>query len=441
MCSVSLLYMLTSVSQASSAASVSEPSSADADRAKREDITKHLMERRPGDVDFAGLEELLRRNPSDFRIHFALARAYETKGMYGMADQEDEFCEKAGQPFKDFILKLFKERIDVLDYAGATALFRYVEKNFPDDPSVLFVGAMVLDRQGRLAEAIENLNRAIERKPDSVGVFTLLGSMRMRQGQYEEAVKLFDAELSQHGAFNPAIIGKGKASERLGRYTTSLKLLSPIYREDPLRAGLPESIADCLIQTGNWAPSATPALFSIATAPKYGELQHAKKRIGVIWPRISPQERERALQTVVAYLRKENNLPRIRYFYFAFGDALQKSGFWREAKEVFQEGLRYEPDHGRAFLHLGEIAQYNEHDYEGAINNYQKALEYIPANQKVEVETRQMLELRIKRLRDQMNRQARVDFAGRWRTTVRKPARPQVAPAQQATGSRGGAVE
>lgn len=238
------ISVLLSVSHASSAPA-SAPLSADSERAKREDITRHLLERRPGEVDFAGLEELLRRNPSDFRVHFALARAYETKGMYGMADQEDEICEKAGQPFKDFILGLFKERIDVLDYAGATALFRYVEKNFPQDPSVLFVGAMVLDRQGRLAEAIENLNRAIERKPDSVGVFTLLGSMRMRQGQYAEAVKLFDEELNQRGAYTPAIIGKGKASERLGRYTTSLKLLSPLYTADPLRTGLPESIADC----------------------------------------------------------------------------------------------------------------------------------------------------------------------------------------------------
>lgn len=387
------------------------------------------MERRPGEVDFAALEELLQRSPNDFRVHFALARAYETKGMFGMADQEDEVCEKAGQPFKDFILTLFKERVAVLDYAGAGSLFRYVAKNFPDDPSVLFVGAIELDRQGRIAEAIENLNRVVKNNPNEIGAFTLLGSMRMRQGQNSEALKLFNEELSQRPAFEPATIGKGKASERLGLYTTSLKVLSPLYQKDPLRNGIAESIADCLIQTGKFVPAATPALFSIATAPKYGELQQAKKRIRVVWPRLTASEREAAVQTVVTYLRKENNLQRICYFYFAFGDALQKAGLWREAKDVFNEGLKYEPDHGRAFLHLGEIAQFNEHDYHSAVVNYERALEHIPQNQKSEEETRQMLAVRIKRLTAQMEQQKRTDFAGRFRTTLRKPV--NAAPAKQ----------
>ena len=57
-------------------------------------------------------------------------------------------------------------------------------------------------------------------------------------------------------------------------------------------------------------------------------------------------------------------------------DALLQAGFISEAELQFRYGLKLQPAHGRAYLHLGEIYQNNYHDKRTALFCYLKYLCY-----------------------------------------------------------------
>jgi tetratricopeptide (TPR) repeat protein len=364
------------------------------------------------DSELAELERRLKANPNDFRLHFALARAYETVGMHGLAEQEDELCDRAGPQFHKYVLQLFKENVARRDYATATKFFRYVERRYPNDPSVLLVGAIILDHQGRLAEAQEHLETILKINPAEPGVCTFFGALRLKQGRVDDAGVLFDAELKFRPGFTEAIIGKAKVLEHQGRYRDALTRITDLYRTDPLRRGLADSVAECYTQLNLYDEAATPALCAIAAAQKDQELKKAKKRVISIWPHLSPKTRKQAWMTVMRYLDATKSLAHARHFHFGFGDALLSGNFWEEAQVQFLIGLKLEPNHARAYFHLGEIAQYRQHNLPEAITLYTQALSYTPPEKKFEASFRHMMQTRIERLKTQVQGE-RKNIAGR----------------------------
>ncbi len=382
-------------------------------------ITKRLVETRQhsGSNDLVVLEQLLKDNPNDFRLHFALGRAYESIGMQGLAEQEDEVCDKSGPEFHKYVLTLFKDRVRRRDYASATTLFRYVDRHYPADPSVLLIGAIILDHQGRLAEAEDSLRRILESNPEEPGVYTFYGYLRLREDRLADAENFFNLELKQRPAFEEAAIGKGKVAERQGRYSTALNSLVPYFREDPVRKGMADSVAECLAHTGFWGDAAEPSLFALAAATKDAELKRAKNRVILIWPRLSRAVRERAIHVMDDFFSSRHDIARAKHFHFAFADSLQKCGLWREAKSQFARGLKIDPEHARAYYHLGEIAQFKEHDYPNAALAYLRAFELTPPEDKGEKEFRDQLQHRIHRLARVVNGD-RENIAARIKVTV-----------------------
>ena len=380
-------------------------------------INRYAIEQLAAVSELEEMEQMLRKHPNDFRVHFALGRAYEAIGMKGLADEEDEICQKAGPAFNQYIFHIFQERVRVLDYQGAMTLFRYVEKYFPSEPTVLLIGSLLLDRQGRLAEAEDNLRKALSLSPHEPGVYTMLGHLRTEQGQYSEAEKYFDQELKRRPAFLDAIIGKGQIARSVGRYNTALKQLAPLYVEMPFRRGIADAVAECLVRTGLLNEAAAPSLVAIAAAAKEGDLKQAKDRVVTLWPELAPSVKAEAIAQVMKSINDRGDLARAKHFHFAFGDALQKAGLWQEAKEQFNYGLALEKNHARAYYHLGEIAQYNEHNFAGAVLNYALALRYTSAENKADQEFRALLQTRVKRLSELLKRDKQ-DIAERVKQTV-----------------------
>lgn len=382
-------------------------------------ITRQLVEtRRSSSNEIMELEQLLRRNPDDFRLHFALGRAYESIGLHGFAEQEDEICDKAGPEFHKYVLALFKDRVDHSDYNGATLLFRYVDRHYPADPSVLLVGAVILEHQGRLAEAEDNLNRILKTHPQEPGVFAYFGFLKLKEDRLEDAEHYFDLELKERPASREAAIGKAKVAELQGRNKTALDILAPIYRETPLRRGLADSVANCLVRTNLRADAAAPALFAVAAATREGELRRAKSRVIMIWPQLTVQVRARALKEITTYLERTQDVLHTKHFCFAFGDALLKAEFWQEARVMFVKGLTLDPLHGHAYYHLGEIAQNYEHNYRDANLAYLRALELTPPEDRSEREFRDLVVRRITRL-TQVMKTNKKNIAGNIKSTLR----------------------
>jgi tetratricopeptide (TPR) repeat protein len=87
----------------------------------------------------------------------------------------------------------------------------------PDLPEVLVAHARIRYAQKKYDEAVLLAQRAIERKPDCEGSWSILGRAYFASGRYEEAVALTERAIEANGDDYNCYIPYGRALERLGR--------------------------------------------------------------------------------------------------------------------------------------------------------------------------------------------------------------------------------
>lgn len=317
--------------------------------------------------------QALKENPGSFKLHYLLARAYEKMGLEELAQAEILASEAAGTPFREFILACLRKYVLASDFISAMSYYQLAKKYFPDDAAVSITGAILLHSQGNFAEEEELLQAVLKRGKQDLGIATALASVRVVQGRYEEALKLFDRELLLSPDYQPALLGKAKTLERMARYGDCLKIAIPLYLEDTFRPELAQLVASSFSHLGLYRDALQPALVSLAVTADAEQLKQAKRLVVFIWSRLSPNVCRQQLAEVTRVLDKTVYGPRL---YFALGDALQNSGFEPEAELQFRTGLKLDRFHARAYLHLAEIYQNYYHNRERAIFNYLRYLHY-----------------------------------------------------------------
>ncbi|MGA8234855.1 MAG: protein kinase [Candidatus Acidiferrales bacterium] len=87
----------------------------------------------------------------------------------------------------------------------------------PDLPEVLVAHARIRYAQKKYDEAVLLAQRAIERKPDCEGSWSILGRAYFASGHFEEAVALTERAIEANGDDYNCYIPYGRALERLGR--------------------------------------------------------------------------------------------------------------------------------------------------------------------------------------------------------------------------------
>lgn len=140
------------------------------------------------------LEQLARKYPEQAQIHTALGDLFRQQEDYAAAvaayDRALEHSE-TGAPGEWFLLYargICHERLKNWDAAEAD--FRRALELNPDQPQVLnYLGYSLVERQEKLTEALEMIERAVARRPDSGYIVDSLGWALFRLGRYEEAVQ------------------------------------------------------------------------------------------------------------------------------------------------------------------------------------------------------------------------------------------------------------
>ncbi|MBX9685612.1 MAG: hypothetical protein K2X27_02855 [Candidatus Obscuribacterales bacterium] len=313
----------------------------------------------------------IKEGAKDFRLHLILSAAYEKMGMEELAQSEAEIARSYGEECFKFAQEAFKKKVLSSDFELAMYYYPFVKSEFPDDASLAIVDSLILHKQGKQAEA-EALLNSLKNSKD-FGIATAIGSLKLEKGQYEKAIALFDKDLSIDPHYDPAIVGKAKALEDLGHYGESLAVILPVYLENMNRNEVAGIAARNYCRLGYFRLALYPALVSMAVARRDEQMQQAKRLVSLLWPKLRKAERQKVLQEVSQVLK-------LGFFgvrmHFALADVLQKSGFIDEAEQEYRAGLKGDPRHSKAYLHLGEIYQNNYHNGPGAIFNYVKYLHF-----------------------------------------------------------------
>jgi len=139
------------------------------------------------------LEQLARDYPSLPMVHNALGdllrQQEDYKGAVAAYDKALQYTEE-GAPSQWFILYargIAHERLD--QWPQAEADLRHALELNPDQPQVLnYLGYSLVEKQEKLDEALDMIERAVAAQPNSGFIVDSLGWVLFRLGRYEEAV-------------------------------------------------------------------------------------------------------------------------------------------------------------------------------------------------------------------------------------------------------------
>ncbi|MBY6083534.1 tetratricopeptide repeat protein [Ruegeria arenilitoris] len=140
------------------------------------------------------LENLAARQPNLPSVHVALADLQRRQENYAAAvtsyDRAIELTEtgSGGNWFLHYARGICHERLKAWDKAEAD--FRRALQLNPDQPQVLnYLGYSLVERQEKLEEALDMIERAVAIQPDSGYIVDSLGWVLFRLGRYDEAVE------------------------------------------------------------------------------------------------------------------------------------------------------------------------------------------------------------------------------------------------------------
>ena len=236
--------------------------------------------------------------------------------------------------------------VELKQYAEAARFYTAAMALRPRSPGAHLNLGSVLQRLGRLDEAIVACREAVRLKPDYAGAHLLLGNVLSGQGKVEQAQASFDLAIT---AFRKAI---------------------EVNKDDPTALnGLGTILCD---RKGDYDGALAAFREAIRIKPDRAiyrfNLGIALSKKGLL---------EEALQA----FREASRLdPRDADAHSSIGDTLIQKGELDEAMSAYRKAIELDPDSWKAHVKLGANLCDRMHDYEGAVASFRKALELEPTS-------------------------------------------------------------
>jgi tetratricopeptide (TPR) repeat protein len=237
-----------------------------------------------------------------------------------------------------------------------------------ENPRFLYNTAVVLQQQGRAAEAMEEYRRAIDLAPDYDGARLNLGDLLLAAGRVDEAIAQFRAILD-HDPDNPdARRNLGAALTRAGRAGEARVELERAVARDP-SAQAYNNLGSALEAGGDLDGAIREYREAIRADPEYAR---AHRNLGsLLQAQARYEEAEEHLREAVrldpASAAAQNNL----------GALLRERGLGEEAEVHLRNALRLDPDLAEAHLGLALLLR-ERGDPEGAAAELEACLRTDP---------------------------------------------------------------
>jgi tetratricopeptide (TPR) repeat protein len=262
---------------------------------------------------------------------------------------------------------------------------------------------IMLDRQGKVQEAIGHYERALRLKPDLAEAHNNLGGDLAGQGKvqeaighYEQALRIKPGDPEAHNNLGVALTEQGKVQEAIGHYEQALRIW-PDYANVRCNLGLAlmgqgrlQEANDQFEQVLRLKPDSAEAQFNWGLAlAQTGKPQEAIGHFEQAL-RLKPDSAE-AHYNLGLVLMGEGKLPEAIHHYERvlqinpndaeahnnLGLALVQLGRVRDAMEHWEQALRTKPDYADAHYNLG-VALEQAGRVQEAIQQYEEAVRIRP---------------------------------------------------------------
>ena len=229
---------------------------------------------------------------------------------------------------------------------------------------------------GELASAERRLRRAVERDPNLVEAWRLLGDVLERSGRPGEAVEVYRRGLENQPRAVALLSPLGRVLAEAGDpgaarvLERALELSRKLSSEPP--PDLLQNLAALALQRGDWAEAERRAREAVERDPS---LAAAWNSLG-----IAREEQGRAGEAGEAYRRAVEAEPGYWQASFNAGLLMARLERFPEAAAAFEAVLSRQPDHAGAHFHLGRLQAGPLADPERAREHLRRALEAEPSH-------------------------------------------------------------
>jgi tetratricopeptide (TPR) repeat protein len=255
------------------------------------------------------------------------------------------------------------------DYRSLLVIWQDTVDKRPQNPVAHYNLATVLDRSGKVGEAIEHYRAAVRLKPDYVKAHNNLGAALAVVGKTSEAIKHYQEALRLEPDNAEARSNLGLALAAAGRSDEAIEYYRQLLRRNPEDAAAHNNLALVLAGLGRTEEAIEHYQEALRLKPEYAEahnnLGNALDSLGKIDEAI--EHYQQALRLKPDYAEAHNNLATVLA-------GLGKTG---EAIEHYQQALRLKPGYAEAHNNLARaLAGIGKTDE--AIAHYDQALRLRP---------------------------------------------------------------
>jgi tetratricopeptide (TPR) repeat protein len=278
-----------------------------------------------GLVGFDLIEDYVHPNPRGHRlVARALWEAILNRGLAGVRGSADP--------------SVFEAALGSLEETTAGA---------EGSPQLLYNLGIVLERQGRIDDAIRQFRACLERDPRYVAAAYNLGRLLHKTGRFDEAAAAHRQALAADPRHVLSLVGLGEALRALRRLDEARRAYASATEVDPGNAYAWNGLGATLAQGGR--PAEAEAAFRRALAL---EPQRPDIRTNLGWALLDQGKAREAEPFFRQALRARPDHPGTRH---GLARALAENGRVDEARALFEETLRLAPDDRNAAEGLAKL--------------------------------------------------------------------------------------
>jgi tetratricopeptide (TPR) repeat protein len=229
--------------------------------------------------------------------------------------------------------------------------------------------AAVLVKQGRPTEAIEQFQKAIQIKPDYADAYYNLGCVFDKQGRLEGAVEQFQKAIQISPDFAEAYCNLGLVFDKQGRSAEALGAYQKAIALNPDLAEAHHNLGALFSSQGRLDEAVEQFQKAIQLKPDYAKAYYGLAGVFGLQNQLAKaiEHYRKAIEIKPDYVDAHGNL----------ANALAAQGQFDEALKEYQRTLELAPHSAQARFRFGQALQ-DQKRFAAAMAQYQKALELDP---------------------------------------------------------------
>jgi tetratricopeptide (TPR) repeat protein len=331
-----------------------------------EKLNNEVLKSAPADVDalvYKGQIELRRKNTGaaidalqqalhndsgNAIAHYQLGLAFDQQHDIARAESEWREAVRLRPDLTDAQRALASLELFRGDFVGLAVIAQQVIKDQPDAPDGYLLKCVAEIGQQKYNDAQQDAVQAMQKAPQSPAPYVQIGNIHRAQKQYAEAEKDYQQALEKDPSSSEGLSGLMNSYVAEKQYDKAIAAANAQIGKSPTNSSFYDLLGTALFDGRKDLPGAETALRKAVELDKNNT--DALEKLGKVQIQEGAGD-----QALALYLQSIKDNPQEVRFYILAGELYESRQNWDQAKNMYQQALRVQPDQPLASNNLAYV--------------------------------------------------------------------------------------